>query len=246
MHFPDLSRLPRPDFLARLGRYEFALLGSLCGVAAVLLGFAMFAEEVLEGETGGFDRAILLALRNPANLADPIGPHWLEQTATDFTALGGVPVLALMSAIVIGFLLIIRRPAIAMLVLVAAGGGTALSFLLKLFFERVRPDLVPHVVNVETSSFPSSHAMMSAVIYLTLGALLARVQPRRRVKAYIMIVSLVLTVMIGVSRVYLGVHWPTDVLAGWIVGSAWAMLCGTLAWWMQRRGWRGARAADAG
>lgn len=235
MRLADLRRLPRLDFRHHLGRPEFALLGALCIVAAIILGFGLLAEEVLEGDTGGLDREILLALRNPADLADPLGPAWLERVAADLTALGGVPVLALMSAIVIGFLLIIRRPTMAMLVLVSAGGGTALSFSMKLFFERVRPDLVPHRVEVFTASFPSSHAMMSAVIYLTLGALLARVQPAGRVRAYIMIVSLLLTTVIGASRVYLGVHWPTDVLAGWIVGSAWAMLCGTLAWWMQHR-----------
>jgi undecaprenyl-diphosphatase len=237
-----LPGLQRPDFLTRLGRNQFILLGGLSGLAAILLGFGLLAEEVIEGDTGGFDREILLALRNPADHADPIGPRWLEQVAFDITALGGVTVLTLMSLIVIGFLLMIRRPLIALLVLVSAGGGTLISFSLKLFFQRVRPDLVPHGVEVYTASFPSSHAMMSAMIYLTLGALLARVQPRRRVKAYILLVAVLLTLMIGTSRVYLGVHWPTDVLAGWCVGSAWAMLCGMLAWWLQQR--RHARAPE--
>ncbi|WP_051329524.1 phosphatase PAP2 family protein [Geminicoccus roseus] len=235
MRLSYLRALPRPDFLSRLGRYEFALLGALCAVAAIVLVFGLMTEEVLEGDTGGFDRVILLALRNPADLSDPIGPAWLERTAGDITALGGVPVLTLTCAVVVGFLLILRRRAMALLVLVSAGGGTLLSFTLKMFFERARPDLVPHGVEVFTSSFPSSHAMMSAMIYLTLGALLTRVLPELRVRAYVMIVSLLLTMLIGISRVYLGVHWPTDVLAGWIVGSAWAMFCATVAWWMQRR-----------
>jgi undecaprenyl-diphosphatase len=225
-----------PGFLARLGRYEFALLGSLCAIATILLLFGLVTEEALEGDASAFDRNILLALRDPADLADPIGPPWLERAASDITALGGVPVLALVTLVATGFLLIIRRPAIALLVLVSAAGGTVVSFGLKLFFARMRPDLVPHQVDVFTSSFPSSHAMMSAMIYLTLGALLARVQKQRRIKAYIMLVSVLLAILIGASRVYLGVHWPTDVLAGWMVGSAWAMLCGTLAWWLHRRG----------
>jgi undecaprenyl-diphosphatase len=230
-------RMPEPrGILARLGRHEFVLLGSLCAIAAILLLFGLVTEEALEGDTGAFDQRILLALRNPADLADPIGPPWLERAASDITALGGVPVLGLVTLVATGFLLIIRRRAIALLVLASAAGGTAVSFALKLFFARVRPDLVPHQVDVFTSSFPSSHAMMSAMIYLTLGALLARVQKQRRIKAYIMIVSVLLAILIGTSRVYLGVHWPTDVLAGWMVGSAWAMLCGTVAWWLRRRG----------
>ncbi|HEX2528909.1 MAG TPA: phosphatase PAP2 family protein [Geminicoccus sp.] len=235
MNLDRLRRLPRPDLWSRLGRHEFLLLSGFCAVAAILLSFGMLAEEVVEGESLRLDRAILLALRNPADLADPIGPEWLEQAARDITALGGLTVLTLVVLGTIGFLVMIHRRRMALLVIVSAGVGTALSFLLKIFFERSRPDLVPHEVAVHTASFPSSHAMMSAMIYLTLGALLARVQPRRRVKAYILMVAAVVAVLIGCSRVYLGVHWPTDVLAGWFVGSAWAMLCGMVAWWLQQR-----------
>jgi undecaprenyl-diphosphatase len=137
---------------------------------------------------------------------------------------------------VIGFLLIDGKRHAALLVLVSIGGGTLLSSGLKGLFDRPRPDLVPHGVEVYTMSFPSGHATLSAVTYLTLGALLARVQPRRRVKAYLLSVAVLLAVLIGASRVYLGVHWPTDVLAGWCVGAAWAMLCWTVATWLQRRG----------
>ena len=112
----------------------------------------------------------------------------------------------------------------AFLVVVAVVGGMLLSTGLKLGFERPRPDLVPHGARVYTASFPSGHAMLSAVTYLTLGALLARVQERRRVKAFFIGLAVVLTLLVGVSRVYLGVHWPSDVLAGWCVGAAWAVL----------------------
>jgi undecaprenyl-diphosphatase len=111
-----------------------------------------------------------------------------------------------------------------------------LSALLKDAFGRARPDLVPHGVEVHTLSFPSGHAMLAAATYLTLGALLARVQPHPRVKTYVLTVAAVLTVLIGVSRVHLGVHWPSDVLAGWCVGAAWALLCWMAAVWLQRRG----------
>jgi undecaprenyl-diphosphatase len=129
-----------------------------------------------------------------------------------------------------------RKRGAALLVLASVGGGALLSTLLKLSFERPRPDLVPHAVAVYTASFPSGHAMLSAVTYLTLGTLLARIQPRRRLRAYIVAVAVLLTLLVGTSRVYLGVHWPTDVLAGWCLGAAWAMLCWAVALWLQRRG----------
>jgi undecaprenyl-diphosphatase len=220
----------------RLGRHEIGLLVSLLVVCGILLGFLRLADEVGEGDSYAFDRAILLSLRNPANLAEPLGPAWLEMAARDITSLGGYPVLILVTSAALGFLLVIGKRHAAVLVLISVGGGMLLSSGMKELFDRPRPDLVPHVVQVYTLSFPSGHAMLSAVTYLTLGALLARVQPRRRVKAYLLSVAILLALLIGTSRVYLGVHWPTDVLAGWCVGSAWAMLCWTIALWLQHRG----------
>jgi undecaprenyl-diphosphatase len=221
---------------ARLGRHELGVLAAVFLLAVALLGFGLLAEEVAEGDTGGFDRVVLLALRNPADLADPIGPAWVEGAARDVTSLGGNTVLVLVSLAVIGYLAMVRKRSAALLVFVAVGGGLLLSTLLKHAFERVRPDLVPHGVRVYTASFPSSHAMLSAVTYLTLGALLTRVEPRRRLKAYLLTVAVLLTLLIGTSRVYLGVHWPTDVLAGWCVGSAWAILCWLVTRGLQREG----------
>jgi undecaprenyl-diphosphatase len=172
----------------------------------------------------------------PGTLGQPIGPSWLALAARDITSLGGYTVLLLMTLSAIGFLLMVRKPGAALLLLVSIGGGMLLSSGLKELFDRPRPDLVPHAVQVYTLSFPSGHAMLSAVTYLTLGALLARVQPRRRVKAYLLGLGILLTALIGISRVYLGVHWPTDVLAGWCAGSAWAIACWTVALWLQQRG----------
>lgn len=238
---PDLSFLSRRftpvgRWWSRLGRHELAILASVLGACIVLWTFFQVADEVVEGDTRAFDRAVLLALRIPGDLSQPIGPAWLEIAARDITSLGGFAVLTLMTFAAIGFLAIIRKPGAALLVLVAIGGGMLLSDALKELFDRPRPDLVPHGVQVMTLSFPSSHAMLSAVTYLTLGALLARVQPRRRVKAYLLAIAVLLTLMIGASRVYLGVHWPTDVLAGWCAGAAWAILCWSVALWLQRRG----------
>jgi undecaprenyl-diphosphatase len=119
-------------------------------------------------------------------------------------------------------------------VLISVAGGAGLSSLLKLGFERPRPDLVAHLVEVQTLSFPSGHAMVSAVIYLTLGALLAQVHGSIRLKIYILSVAVILTLLIGISRVYLGVHWPTDVLAGWAAGAAWAIMSWAVVIWLQR------------
>jgi undecaprenyl-diphosphatase len=218
------------------GRRELAPLMAILISAGLAGSFLALASEVLEGETLGFDKAILLALRNPADLADPIGPLWLEIMMKDLTALGGTTILVLITAAVAGYLLVSGKRAAALLVLVSIGGGTLLSNLFKYIFARPQPELVAHSVDVYTASFPSSHAMLSAVTYLTLGALLARVEANRRSKVYVVFLAILLTLLIGFSRIYLGVHYPTDVLAGWAVGSAWAMLCWTVAAWLQRRG----------
>lgn len=220
----------------RLPRGEFSVLAVLFVSAAALFGFGEVVDEVTEGDTHQFDTAVLLAFRNPADLADPIGPPWVEAMFRDVTSLGSTTVLTLITVTVIGYLLTDGKRAASLLVLVATGGGAVISTLLKQGFERPRPDVVAPLVDVQTFSFPSGHAMLSAITYLTLGALLSRVHTRRRLKAYLLAVAVGMTLLIGISRVYLGVHWPTDVLAGWCAGAAWAMLCWLVALWLQRRG----------
>jgi undecaprenyl-diphosphatase len=215
---------------------EFAVLAGIGLAAAALLAFMALMNAVLEGETHAFDEALLQALRAPADPADPVGPWWLEAIFRDLTALGGTTVLTLITAAVVGYLLMDRKRAAALFVLVAVGGGTLMSTLAKNMIARPRPELVAHLVDVRSLSFPSGHAMLSAVTYLTLGALLARVQPRRRLKAYLLGLAVLLTLLVGASRVYLGVHWPTDVLAGWCAGAAWAILCWLIALRLQQRG----------
>ena len=198
--------------------------------------FAQLADEVVEGETRAFDNAVMLAMRSADDPSDPIGPEWFEEGVRDITSLGSSTVLVLVSLIVIGFLLISGAYGAAILVAVSVGGGMLLVHLLKDVFQRARPDLVPHAVQVFTNSFPSGHATLSAVTYLTLGALLARVERPRAAKMYFLGVAITLTMIVGTSRVYLGVHWPTDVLAGWCVGAAWAIICWVVATRLQRRG----------
>src|SRR5436853_7434203 len=174
-------------------------------------------------------------MRRPDNLAVPIGPPWLHEAGRDITALGGVAVLSGLTLVVAGFLVMRKQYHALWLVLIATFGGLALSTLLKSIIARDRPSVVPHLSYVTTSSFPSGHSMLAAVAYLTLGSLLARLVVEWRVKIYILVVALLVTFLVGVSRVYMGVHYPTDVLAGWAIGLAWALLCGLVARYYQRR-----------
>ena len=207
---------------------------SLFLAGSLLIGFGLLAEQVIEGDTSTFDRAILLAFRSSADPATPIGPAWLQEMARDVTALGSFAFLGFITIAVAGYLLISRRPALVLLMAVAVVGGVVINTLLKLGFDRPRPD-IPHGIRVFTASFPSGHAMLSAVTFLTLGALVARAEADRRLKAYFVSMALFLTIIVGVSRVYLGVHYPSDVLAGWCVGSAWAILCWAVALWLEKR-----------
>ena len=221
----------------RFARYELTILIAIVVIAGGAWAFVVLADEVIEGDTHAIDEKLLLALRNnPADLGDPIGPPWFEEMMRDFTALGGFGVLTVLTASVLGYLLLQGKPYGALFVLATVIGGMVLSLLLKQGFSRPRPDLVPHGSIVLTASFPSGHSMLSAATYLTLGALLARFQANPRLKIYLLSIAIMLTILVGVSRVYLGVHWPTDVLAGWTAGAVWAALCWLTARWLQQRG----------
>lgn len=199
-----------------------------------LLVFIRLASEVREGETIGFDKWLLLALRRVADPSVPVGPDWLRRTMIDFTALGGTPILTLITTASVGYLLVARRRSTALFLVLAVSGGAITSTVLKLLFVRTRPELVRHLVEVTNASFPSGHAMNSAVTYLTLGALLARTEKSGAIRIYLITLAVSLTLTIGFSRIYLGVHWPSDVVAGWCVGGAWAILCSLIARALQR------------
>ncbi|MFC4174417.1 phosphatase PAP2 family protein [Microvirga sp. GCM10011540] len=223
--------------LARqIGRAEWPILLASLAAAGAIWAFVELADEVVEGSTHAIDRRLLLALRSEADPAEPLGPAWLEEMMRDFTALGGVGVLTLLTVGAVGYLFLTDKWRAALAVLLSVAGGILLSTLIKMGFDRPRPDLVSHGSYVYTASFPSGHSMMAAVVYLTLGALLARVQSPKRAKAYILVSAVLLTILVGISRVYLGVHWPTDVLAGWAVGAAWALLCWVVTLWLQAEG----------
>jgi len=222
--------------LRSVGRYEFTMLAAVLVILGGTWGFIELAEEVGEGDTIHFDEWAIQALRNPEDPNDPIGPRWLEEMGRDMTALGGNAVLTLFTLGVAGFLWMRRMYQALALLAVAVLGGLLISTGLKEFFDRPRPALVPHLSHTYTSSFPSGHSMLSAATYLTLGALLARFVKESQLKAYFLIVAMLLTALVGLSRVYLGVHYPTDVLAGWTAGLTWALLCWLAAVYLQRRG----------
>ena len=224
------------DVSLRLRLNEFGPLLTLGALSLFAWAFVSVAGEVLEGDTEALDRALMLSLRVPQDLSDPLGPSWLEEAARDITGLGGNAVLTLVTLTSAVYLWMTGKGRAALLLLAAVGGGTVLSLLLKSGFERPRPDLVPHGTRVYTASFPSGHAMISAVTYLTLGSLLARTESRRAVKGFLLGLAVVLTLLVGASRVYLGVHWPSDVLAGWCGGAAWAALCWFVELQLQRTG----------
>ncbi|MGB3388978.1 MAG: phosphatase PAP2 family protein [Pseudaminobacter sp.] len=211
------------------GRIEFIVLLALLVVAGGLWGFVELMEVARDAAPHSFDTEILLAFRVAGDPSAPIGPSWMEEAVRDVTSLGGTVVLIFIALATIIYLLLADKPAAALFVFASIAGGQMLSSMLKLGVDRPRPDLVSHLVEVHTLSFPSGHAMLSAVTYLTLGALLTHILPGRAIKLYVLFLAVLVTFCVGVSRIYLGVHWPSDVLAGWCAGSAWAMLCWLIA-----------------
>jgi undecaprenyl-diphosphatase len=218
-----------------LNRLEFPVLLAGLVIAGGMWGFVELVEAARAATPHAFDTEILLAFRHAGQPDSPIGPLWLQGAVRDVTALGSSAVLVLITTATIIYLMLIRRPATALFIFVAVAGGQVLSNLLKLEVDRPRPDLVSHLVNETSLSFPSGHAMLSAVTYLTLGSLAARFLPGRTTKVFVLCLAVLITLLVGTSRVYLGVHWPSDVLAGWCAGFAWAMLCWLVARLLQRR-----------
>ncbi|MCK5360979.1 MAG: phosphatase PAP2 family protein [Gammaproteobacteria bacterium] len=222
------------QYFAKGHLLEYATEIGIIFISLGLFGFMKLTEEVIEGETSGFDQRVLLWFRNPDDLSEPIGPAWLEVVVRDITAMGGLLILGLLTIAACGYLWLTQRHKLALFVAIAIPTGSLLNAVLKDFFSRPRPDIVPHASAAAFSSFPSGHAMMSAAVFLTLGALLSLSTENKRIKIYILSWSVFLTIMVGISRIYLGVHWPTDIIAGWIAGATWAMVSLLLGHWLMR------------
>ena len=218
-----------------IGRNDIKMILAALITVLAALAFLKLADVVTKGQHDNLDKRILLALRTPDNLAKPIGPTALAPLVRDISALGGAGVLAIVTAATLGFLALKKDDYTFALVLFATLGAIALNLFLKAYFDRPRPIVVPHLDYVRTQAFPSGHAMLSAVVYLTLGVILGSAAKKRRLKAYLLIVAFSLAALVGLSRIYLGVHYPTDVLAGWAIGLAWATLCWLVARALQTR-----------
>ena len=217
------------QWLPSFDRREVTWLLVGLGLCVMLFAFVSLAGEVTDGDTQAFDTKILRALRDPADPAQPRGPAWIEGALLDLTAIGGPTVLGLVVLSVVGFLVLQTRYRTAFVVAITSIGGEILDTVMKLFFNRPRPTIVPHLRVVYSTSFPSGHAMESAIVYLTLAAILMRASESRLTKMYILGIAVLLTTLVGISRVFLGVHYPTDVLGGWIVGFMWASICSIAA-----------------
>jgi undecaprenyl-diphosphatase len=236
MSWRTVFEQPRRRVLVWLPNIEPIVLIVLAVGTASLWGFIEIAEEVFEGDTEAFDNWVLSILRDPKNPADPIGPPWVEEMARDATALGGLAWIAFTTIVIAIYLWLVGKTRMMVFMLAATASGALLSAALKYFYGRPRPDLVPHLAHVVSSSFPSGHSMISAVVYLTLGSLLGAIMPNLKLKLYVLSIAVTLGVLVGISRIYLGVHYPTDVLAGWLAGLVWALVCWLIARWLQVHG----------
>lgn len=219
-----------------LARTEISALAALFIMAFGALTFADLAEDMREPDGQMFDARVLYALRPYADdPSRPWGPWWLKEAASDLTSLGGISVLALFATIVVVFLLIQRKWLSSALLVLGLIGGVALSEGLKAIFERDRPPVIYQATETINASFPSGHALLSAVFYLSLGVMLTRAFPEKRFKAYVLGVGVLITLIIGITRIYLGAHWASDVFAGWSVGAAWAMALWLVSYAVARR-----------
>ena len=206
-----------------LRRTEVRLMIVFLAVVGALAGFAGLAAEVREGDVFSVDRVVLIAFRVPGHPDIAIGPRWMQESARDITALGGFTVLTLVTVSAIVLLVTHRRRAQAVVFAVTVIAAQLASGLLKTYVDRPRPAVVPAHDLVYSSSFPSGHAMMTPVVYLSLAAIIAAGEHRTSLKALVLMSAAWLVLAVGVSRVYLGVHWPTDVLGGWAIGIAIAL-----------------------
>ena len=188
------------------------------------IGFVQLASEILEGEGRAIDTQIMLLMRDPGDSANPLGPIWFEEMMRDVTSLGSVGVLTFISVTCAIFLLLVNKKKLMLYFVASVITGTMLSTVLKVGFDRPRPNLFPHGTLVYSGSFPSGHTLLATIVYLTLGALLAEIQQSRGLRIYILLLATTITLLVGMSRIYLGVHWPSDVLAGWLGGATWAFM----------------------
>ncbi len=233
-NFPSNKKFPI-NLLSWIGRHELTVLLSILLILGGIWLTISLSDAVVEGNTQETDMAILLMLREGGDADNPIGPPWIEELMRDYTALAGTGFLVLIiSAVTIYYLIQGQFREMAFL-LIAISGAYLISFFLKDFFGRPRPEFVLEGAYQYSASFPSGHALLAATTYLTLGSILAQLFKRDRLKAYVLLLASLITALVGFTRVYLGVHYPSDVLAGWVIGTVWATICWLGFRWLRRR-----------
>ena len=195
----------------------FLVAGATVAIAGTA-AFAFFAGHVRSGATQRFDEAVLQYLgtqRSPA----------MERFMLEVTYLGTAVTVITIVAVAGLFLFLTNHRYSALLLAVSTVGGIILNNILKVSFDRPRPRVIDWGQEAMSSSFPSGHAMSAAIVYFTVAYLAARLEPHRVLRALTMVIALVLVFLICVSRMYLGVHYPSDVAAGVLIGLAWAGFC---------------------
>ncbi|MHC4877712.1 MAG: phosphatase PAP2 family protein [Planctomycetota bacterium] len=219
---PNSPMCERWPWTERLGLWMLML------AAAV---FVLLTGLISSPAMQSFDEAVVRRLRHQESPDRPIGPLWFVELARDFTALGGYGVLVTLTILVTTFLTLERKPHRARFAATTIVAGYLLSMTLKQLVGRPRPDVVAWLSFPHSSSFPSGHSMMSAIVYLTMGLMLSELASHRRVKVFLAVTPLTISAAVGLSRIYMGVHYLTDVVAGWSAGICWALLC----WLVVRR-----------
>ena len=212
-------------FIRKYYPNEISHLFTLMLAVFSLFLFVEITDAVIDGDTQSFDNKILLLLRDVDDPSKALGPERLEYAVRDITALGSFTIVTLITLSVIIFLLLKKEYRSIIYVISSVVGGALIVQILKMFFARERPDVVTHLVSEITMSFPSGHTAISAVVYLSLAVLAFRVEKHHTTRLFIISTALFITFIVGLSRIYLGVHYPTDVLAGWTLGLFWALFC---------------------
>lgn len=207
-----------------LGRIEIALLAAWVALAGAIWAFLAIGSEMREGELTAFDLWVLGAFRRPGQPHAATGPHWLMESMRDITSLGGVTLLVIITVLSVIVLLAHSRKAQALVMAICVPLAQLSSGLFKDLYERSRPSFAIYGDLPTSMSFPSGHSTVAAATYFVLAVIVSSLEAKRSMKILAFAVAALLSLMIGFSRIYLGVHWPSDVIAGWCLGAAWALI----------------------
>lgn len=204
------------------------------GVAICVMGIcivSLLTGLISSPSTQEFDESVIRQMRSQDDPSRPVGPNWMAESMRDWTALGGYSVLLTITILVSVFLALERQNAHVRVIVATVVSGFLLTLILKAIVSRPRPDIVPHHSYVDSPSFPSGHSMMSAIVYLTLGLMLSELASHRHVKVFLVTAAMLISGTVAFSRIFMGVHYPTDVVAGWWAGTSWALI----SWLIVRR-----------